>query len=130
VLEEAVTLHDRLHGGLLRETLEVNLAAVLRDLGEFAVADESLRQVGDELRGTLTNSPDEPATDLAIAENHHAQLWLMLGQPKSALAYLRADDATITQAWVDGAQASLKALPPYDLDADAAWCIVHRAGAR
>lgn len=227
VLEEAVTLRDRLHGGLSRKVLDVNLAAVLRDLGEFVLADERLCQVGDELRATLTNSPDEPATDLAIAENHHAQLWLMLGQPERALAHLRADDAAIdtrfrarrlalrlraaralgtdtgdldveaaalvaaigspfhralfelealrsaapaealagfarlhdeaavierpalrlqaalraaeaalaagsaatAKAWVDGARASLEALPPYDLDADAAWRIVHRVAA-
>ncbi len=95
VYEEALLLRDRLHGGLSRTMLDVNLAAVLRDLGEFGLADERLRQIGDDMRATLAASPDEPATDLAITENHHAQLWLMLGRPDHALALMRADDGGI-----------------------------------
>ncbi|MEO6895721.1 MAG: hypothetical protein ABI218_03650, partial [Caldimonas sp.] len=81
--------------GLSRTMLDVNLAAVLRDLGEFGLADERLRQICDDMRATWIASPDEPATDLAITENHHAQLWLMLGRPDHALALMRADDGGI-----------------------------------
>lgn len=95
VFEEALTLRDRLHGGLSRTMLDVNLAAVLRDLGELALADQRFTEIADDMRATVGASLDEPATDLAITENHHAQLWLLLGRPDRALALMRADDAAI-----------------------------------
>ena len=92
-LEEASQLRDRLHGSGAALVIELHLAAVMRDLGEFSNANNRLEQLTAQLREMNLGS-DEPPTDLAIAENHQAQLWLMLGQPTRALNCLRADDAT------------------------------------
>jgi len=92
ILEEASQLRDRLHGSGASLVIELHLAAVVRDLGEFSNANHRLEQLTAQLR-TMTAGSAEPPTDLAIAENHQAQLWLMLGQPTRALDCLRADDA-------------------------------------
>ena len=43
----------------------------------------------------MRDSADEPATDLALTENHHAQMWLMLGLTDRALAVMRVDDSGV-----------------------------------
>ena len=95
VLEQAIRLRDRLHGGLAPNVLDINLACVLRDLGEFALADERFVAIAEATRRALRDSPDEPVTDLALTENHHAQMWLMLGRPDRALAVMRVDDSAV-----------------------------------
>ena len=95
VLEQAIEVRDRLHGGLAPNALDINLACVLRDLGEFELADERFVAIAEATRQTLRNSADEPATDLALTENHHAQMWLMLGLPDRALAVMRVDDSAV-----------------------------------
>lgn len=92
MLVEAGELRDRLHGSGAGLVIDSHLAAVSRDLGEFADADERLARLCSQLRAMAKESR-EPPTDLVIAENHHAQLWLMLGQPARALECLCADDA-------------------------------------
>ena len=95
VLEQALRVRDRLHGGLAPNTLDINLASVLRDLGELVLADERLTAIAEATRQSLRDSSDEPATDLAITENHHAQMWLMLGRADRALAVMRVDDSGV-----------------------------------
>ena len=95
VLEQALQVRDRLHGGLSPNMLDINLACVLRDLGEFELADERFDAIAEATRQTLRDSADEPATDLALTENHHAQMWLMLGLADRALAVMRVDDSGV-----------------------------------
>ena len=95
VLEQALQIRDRLHGGLAPNALDINLACVLRDLGEFELADERFAAIAEATRQTLRDSADEPATDLALTENHHAQMWLMLGLADRALAVMRVDDSAV-----------------------------------
>lgn len=95
ILEAATRLRDRLHGGLAPNVLDINLACVLRDLGEFALADERFTAIAAATRKALQKSTDEPATDLALTENHHAQMWLMLGMSHRALAVMQVDDSSV-----------------------------------
>ena len=95
VLEQALRVRDRLHGGLAPNVLDINLACVLRDLGEFALADERFVAIAEATRQALRDSTDEPATDLALTENHHAQMWLMLGLADLALAVMQVDDSAL-----------------------------------
>ncbi|MEO7116794.1 MAG: AAA family ATPase [Caldimonas sp.] len=95
VLERAIALRDRLHGGASGTPLDVNLAAVQRDLGEFAAAEARFREALSFLRAQRAENADEPATDIILVENHLAQLWLMIGQPERALAEMQTDDGNI-----------------------------------
>jgi DNA-binding SARP family transcriptional activator/tetratricopeptide (TPR) repeat protein len=90
ILEQARSVRDRLHGSGSMLVADLHLAAVLRDMGEFDVAHVHLESLVAQFRAILATS-DEPPTDLVIAENHQAQLYLMLGQPESARAALRTD---------------------------------------
>ena len=95
VLERAVRLRDRLHGDASGGLLDVNLAAVERDLGEFARAEQRLCAALVLMHSQRAAAPDEPATDIVLVENHLAQLWLMLGQPQRALDAMQTDAAGI-----------------------------------
>ena len=95
VLEQALQVRDRLHGDLAPNILDINLASVLRDLGEFLLADERFNAIAEATRQNLRDSSDEPATDLALTENHHAQMWLMLGLADRARAVMRVDDSAV-----------------------------------
>ena len=95
VLERAVGLRDRLHGDASGGLLDVNLAAVQRDLGQFAIAEPRLREALSRMHAGRAANADEPATDIVLLENHLAQLWLMLGRPQCALDEMQTDDAGI-----------------------------------
>ncbi|MDP9046330.1 MAG: AAA family ATPase [Pseudomonadota bacterium] len=90
-LNQASALRDRLHGSGAALVIESNLAAVLRDLGEFKNANDRFEDISAQWR-SMQHGSDEPPTDLVVVENHQAQLWLLLGQPTRALECLRADD--------------------------------------
>jgi tetratricopeptide (TPR) repeat protein len=92
MLEQARELRDRLQGAGSAMVIDLHLAAVLRDLGEFDAASVQLELLVEHFR-SVENAGNEPPTDLVMAENHYAQMWLMLGQPQCALASLRADDS-------------------------------------
>ncbi|MEO8526796.1 MAG: AAA family ATPase, partial [Caldimonas sp.] len=94
VLLEARQLRDRMHGQGSGLVIDINLGAVQRDLGEYVDADRTLVAVLAELR-TRAETDGEMRTDCVIAENHHAQAWLSLGQPVRALDALITDDETV-----------------------------------
>ncbi len=94
VLLEAAELRDHMHGRGSSLIIDVNLATVQRDLGEYTAAQSLLAHVIAELVGPAAGCGDT-LTDLVIAQNHLAQLWLSLGQPIRALALLTADDADV-----------------------------------
>ena len=91
-LSEASQIRDRLHGSGASLVIEVHLAAVLRDLGEFMDANSRLERLSEQFRA-VTHDSEEPPTDLVVVENHQAQLWLMLGQPVRAIDCLRVGDS-------------------------------------
>ena len=105
VLLEAAELRDHMHGRGSSLLIDVNLATVRRDLGEYTAAQALLERVIAELvspaagrdmaNETPNDAPADTRTDLVIAQNHLAQLWLSLGQPARAQALLTADDADV-----------------------------------
>ena len=95
ILERAIALRDRLHGGAGGKLLDVNLAAVERDLGHFLSAEARLREALAFLRSQRAEISDEPATDIVLAENHLAQLWLMIGRPSRALDEMKTEDESV-----------------------------------
>jgi DNA-binding SARP family transcriptional activator len=94
VLTEARQLRERMHGQGSSLVIDTNLGAVQRDLGDYVESDRTLTAALSELRSRAETDP-EMRTDCAIAENHHAQAWLLLGQPVRALDALVTDDAAI-----------------------------------
>ncbi|MEP7302242.1 MAG: AAA family ATPase [Caldimonas sp.] len=92
VLGEAAALRDRMHGRGSALMIDLHLGGVLRDLGDYAAAEALLAAVLDELHAALAANGDL-RTDIVIAENHLAQLWLSLGQPARAELLLASDDA-------------------------------------
>ena len=95
VLLEASRLRDRMHGRGSALVIDLNLAAVRRDLSEYAAAEGLLTAIVAELHGR--GSADAAAlSDGAIGENHLAQLWLSLGQPARALEWLAGDDQALS----------------------------------
>ena len=94
VLMEARQLRDRMHGQGSSLVIDLNLGAVQRDLGEYAEGERTFAAVLAELR-TRAEVDGEMRTDCVLAENHHAQAWLSLGQPARALDALITDDETI-----------------------------------
>lgn len=96
-LEEAARLRDRMHGRGSALVIDLNLAAVHRDLGEFETAERMLMDCVTELRGRVDAGADLSArSDAAIGENHLGQLWLSLGQPERALDWLAGDDLGVS----------------------------------
>ncbi len=95
VLERAIALRERLHGGASGTPLDVNLASVERDLGDFVAAEARFREALSYLRAQRAECADEPATDIVLVENHLAQLWMMIGQPERALFEMQTDDGNI-----------------------------------
>ncbi len=93
-LVEARQLRDRMHGQGSGIVIDLNLGAVQRDLGEYAAADSTFTAALAELR-PRADVDGEMRTDCVLAENHHAQLWLSLGQADVAVDALRTDDASI-----------------------------------
>ncbi len=94
VLLEAAELRDHMHGRGSSLLIDVNLGTVQRDLGEYSAAQQRLHALIEELALPAAEGGDT-RTDLVIAQNHLAQLWLSLGQPGRALALLTADDADV-----------------------------------
>ena len=94
VLLEAAELRDHMHGRGSSLIIDVNLATVQRDLGEYSAAQQRLEAITQELARPAAAGGDT-RTDLVIAQNHLAQLCLSLGQPARALALLTADDADV-----------------------------------
>ncbi|MCE9657382.1 MAG: AAA family ATPase [Burkholderiales bacterium] len=93
-LREARQLRDRMHGQGSGLVIDLNLGAVQRDLGEYVEADRTLAAALAELR-VRAEVDGDMRTDCVLAENHHAQMWLSLGQPARALEAMRTDDAAI-----------------------------------
>lgn len=93
VLMEARQLRDRMHGQGSSLVIDLNLGAVQRDLGEYVQGDRTFAAVLAELR-TRAEVDGEMRTDCVLAENHHAQAWLSLGQPARGLDALITDDQT------------------------------------
>ncbi len=93
VLMEARQLRDRMHGQGSSLVIDLNLGAVQRDLGEYVDADRTLVSALAELR-TRAEADGEMRSDCVLAEHHHAQAWLSLGQPARALDALVTDDET------------------------------------
>ena len=91
-LQEAAELRDLMHGRGSALLIDVNLAAVLRDQGDYLQAESLLVAALDELRAQSAAGGDM-RTDVVLAENHLAQLWLCLGQPTRA-SELIAGEAT------------------------------------
>ncbi len=93
VLEEACALRDRMQGRGSALLIDVNLAAVLRDLGRCEEAVSLLDRAVTELRAGASGGDRLAAVDTVLAENHLAQTRLALGQPDAAAACLLTDDA-------------------------------------
>lgn len=93
VLMEARQLRDRMHGQGSALVIDLNLGATQRDLGEYVDADRTIAAALAVLR-TRAEADGEMRTDCVLAENHHAQAWLSLGQPERALDALMTDDQT------------------------------------
>ena len=93
-LLEARQLRDRMHGQGSGLVIDLNLGAVLRDRGEYVEADRTLAAALAELR-VRAEVDGDMRTDCVLAENHHAQMWLSLGQPGRALEAMGTDDAAI-----------------------------------
>ncbi len=93
-LMEARLVRDRMHGQGSGLVIDINLGAVQRDLGEYVEGDRTFAAVLAELR-TRANVDGEMRSDCVLAENHHAQAWLSLGQAARALDALITDDETI-----------------------------------
>ena len=96
VLLEAAELRDHMHGRGSSLIIDVNLGTVQRDLGEYSAAQQWLHALIEELALPAAEGGDT-RTDLVIAQNHLAQLWLSLGQSGRALALLTADDADVAK---------------------------------
>jgi DNA-binding SARP family transcriptional activator len=94
VLLEAAELRDQMHGRGSSLIIDVNLGTVQRDLGEYIAAQQRLAALIEEL-ARPANEGGDTRTDLVIAQNHLAQLWLSLGQPARAQSLLTADDADV-----------------------------------
>lgn len=90
-LQEAAELRDLMHGRGSALLIDINLAAVLRDRGDYQQAESLLTAAIDELHAQWAAGGDR-RTDVVLGENHLAQLWLCLGQPARALALLASDD--------------------------------------
>ncbi|CAN5323114.1 hypothetical protein BH10PSE17_BH10PSE17_00720 [soil metagenome] len=88
-LVEAAALRDRLHSRGTGLLIDVNLGAALRDLGRYREALQMLEAVIVEYRSQLAS--DGELTDLVIAENHLAQLWLSLGRVDLAESSIDSD---------------------------------------
>jgi hypothetical protein len=93
VLQQAADLRDHMHGRGSALLIDVNLASVQRDLGEYTAAQRSFEGVVDEL--TRLADGGDKHTDLVMTANHLAQMWLSLGQPARALALLAGDDGDV-----------------------------------
>jgi len=93
VLEEAAALRDRMQGRGSTLLIDVNRAAVLRDLGRCEEALSLLERAVTELRAGASGADRLAVADAVMAENHLAQTRLALGQPDAAAACLQTDDA-------------------------------------
>ncbi|MBK8526922.1 MAG: AAA family ATPase [Rubrivivax sp.] len=94
VLMEAQQLRDRMHGQGSGLVIDLNLGAVQRDMGDYLAGDQTFAAALEQLR-TRADGDGEMRTDCVLAENHHAHLWLSLGQVERALDALITDDKTI-----------------------------------
>jgi DNA-binding SARP family transcriptional activator len=91
-LVEATVMRNRLHGSGSGLILDVNLGAVMRDLGKYKDALAVLEAALAQYRAQL--AIDGEFTDLVLCENHLAQLWLLLGRADLAGAMLASDAAS------------------------------------
>ena len=91
VLRQAQSLRDRLHGRGAALLIDINLACVLRDMVQYTPALELLQAALAEFQRVAADSAD-PHTDIVIAENHLASVWLALGDVDRAAAALSGDD--------------------------------------
>jgi hypothetical protein len=94
VLVDAKALRERFHGRGSALLIDMNLGAVLRERGEYAAALALLEPVATEMRALASEARDGN-TDAVLAENHLAQLWLLLGRSDRALALLAGDDTSV-----------------------------------
>ncbi len=92
VLEQARGLRDRLHGRGSALLIDLHYGAVLRDLGDYAQALAVLEPALAEYKAQLAGDA-ELRTDVVVGENHLAQLWLLLGDPRRAEACMVSDAA-------------------------------------
>lgn len=90
VLVEGRALRDRLHGRGSSLLIDVHLGSTLRDLGDYTQALALLEPAHAEFQAQLAGDA-ELRTDVVICEHHLAQLWLALGQPARAAAFLESD---------------------------------------
>ena len=82
-----------MHGRGSALVIDLHLASVLHDSGEYAAAHATLSSTLDDLRAQADGGGGH--TDLVFAENGLALLWLTLGQPARSLAAMVTDDAGI-----------------------------------
>ena len=93
VLAEAAALRDRMQGRGSALLIDLNLGAVLRDLGQYEQAVPLLEAALRDLSAGSTGQDALTNTDTFMAENHLAQTWLALGQADTALACLKSSDS-------------------------------------
>ena len=91
-MSEARELRDRMHGRGSGLVIDLNLASVRRERGDYIGAEPLFIETLAALRGQA-GADGDTRTDCAIGEGLFAHLWLSLGRADRALELLSSSDA-------------------------------------